>query len=156
MALKNLLRNNSNGVTFIPHLESARWQQKRPRLAFQSTGRSTGKRSKNRPLRPLVDHPVDRTQNQRATALWSVDRSVDREQPESNLLSVGRPCGRPAYGAASVHVSVHVGRPLRSTGYLVRSTVRSTDLAWQRQFWSEKHVIFNSKNSLKISKITQK
>ena len=64
------------------------------------------------------DHPVDRALNQRATALWPVDRSVDRSKPESGLLTVGRP----AQWAGCVHVSVHV----RSTATVDRLLARST------------------------------
>ena len=59
---------------------------------------------------------------QRAIALWPVDRSVDRAKPhgrsvgrppapESGVLAVGRPLGRPAQVAGQRACFVHVGRP---------------------------------------------
>jgi len=71
--------------------------------------------------------PVDRAVDRPTVTFWplpATGRPPGRpKQTESCLHAVGRPCGRPDHVAASVHVSVHVGRLIRSTGYLVRSTV---------------------------------
>ena len=77
--------------------------------------RSTGQRSKNRPLSPPVDRPVDRAQNQRATPLWPVDRPVDRANPRVGWLqSVDRTVDRPSQLGLCARL-VHIGRPVRST-----------------------------------------
>ena len=86
----------------------------------RSTARSTGQRSIFDRLLLPVDRPVDRLLNQRATALWPVDRSVDWSKPESGLLSVGRltrlraqSCARPVdrYGRPAPSPVDCYGRP---------------------------------------------
>ena len=85
---------------------------------------------------------------QRANALWSVDRSVDRPNPESKCSLVGRPLGRPStpYGrpvgrpsppeSGILAVGRPLGRPAQVAGQRARFVhvgrpVRSTARAWQ-------------------------
>ena len=131
MLFKILEKTSLKWGIYNPQKNSTRWQQTRPIMAFRSTGRSTGQRSKKRPL----SLPVDRALNQRATTLWPVDRPVDRGNPRVGCLqSVGRSVNRPTR-LACVHILVHVGRPVRSTDSGSGRPVRSTARAWHAILW---------------------
>ena len=80
----------------------------KPELPFRSIARSTGATVIFLTIVPLVDRPVDR-------AKPSIDCPVDRLTPESGVLSVGRPRGRPAVVAGVCARLVHIGRPTRLT-----------------------------------------
>ena len=107
LLLEVLTKTNLKWGIYNPHKNSARWQLTRPRMAFRSTGQRSNFWS--------LSLPVDRVLNQRATALWPVDRPVDRGNPRVGCFqSVDRSVDRPK-GLACVHILVHVGRPVRST-----------------------------------------
>ena len=55
--------------------------------------------------------PVDRPTVIFLTVVPAVDRPVDRPPPESGVLSVGRPPGRPAEVAGLCARPVHIGQP---------------------------------------------
>ena len=82
-------------------------------------------------IAPPVNRPVDRSTVTFLTVEPTVNRPVDRPPPESGVLSVGRPRGRPAEWLAFVHVPrTSVDRAGRSTtGSVDRSVRPPVDLA---------------------------
>ena len=126
LILKNLLKNNSNGGIFIPHLKSARWQLESAKLPFRSTGRSTGQRSYFLRLSLRSTGPVDRDWIQRAElSAGRPTRSTEAISRQQSSLD-GRPSRSTSPPAqAGVHACAR-----RSTALVDRllqwSTVRST------------------------------
>ena len=131
-----------------------------PRTAAARLGRSTvavDRRARKRARRLPLSRSTARSTDweQPTLGLLPVDRAVDRPRYREQRSLSGRPLSRPGANREQPALSRSTVRStgswgsqrarirarrstLRSTGYMVQSTVRSTDLAWQLQFWARK------------------
>jgi len=142
LPLKNLSKQSPKWGIYSPHTKLAVGAVFQPwRLAVDRPGRPPT--VKNLTVGALRSTARSTVPIQRANALWPVDRPVDRPSltvdrsgrpppPESGVLAVGRPPGRPAQVAGQRARFVHVGRPVRSTDSGSGRPSRSTARAWQK------------------------